>query len=212
MSIIAHLKHISPEQVREFLDDHSAAYRFILGKSLSDAKNMSQEVQAWKAKNAAILLRVIQAGKLENLNPAEKAVFEKAHLELTDIGRRRILKAVHSLPKLPVREVGLSLEKSWHGIHYLLTGIAEGGRPPLSWAVFGDRELPDVSKVMGYGPARLLTPQQTASVSKTITPFTKKKFQVRFDVETMVAARIYAVKSGEDLEYFWSYFQELRSF
>lgn len=24
---------------------------------------------------------------------------------------------------------GISLEKAWHGIHFLLTGIAEGGEP-----------------------------------------------------------------------------------
>jgi len=33
--------------------------------------------------------------------------------------------------------VSLDLDKSWHGLHFLLTGRAYGGEPPLAWAVRG---------------------------------------------------------------------------
>ena len=133
MSIIAHLRQVSPKQLKQFDKDPAAAYSLILGNSLSSVRNMSQEVQDWKAKNALILLRAINAGaKLENLDPEDRLVFEKAHLELGSISQRRIFDAIASRKKVPRIEPGLSLEKSWHGIHYLLTGIAEGGRPPLS--------------------------------------------------------------------------------
>jgi hypothetical protein len=32
-------------------------------------------------------------------------------------------------------------EKSWHGLHYLLTGMAEGGEPPLNFLMGGGQEL-----------------------------------------------------------------------
>jgi hypothetical protein len=32
-------------------------------------------------------------------------------------------------------------EKSWHGLHYLLTGMAEEGEPPLNFLMGGGREL-----------------------------------------------------------------------
>jgi hypothetical protein len=32
-------------------------------------------------------------------------------------------------------------EKSWHGLHYLLTGLVDGGEPPLNFLMGGGREL-----------------------------------------------------------------------
>ena len=34
-----------------------------------------------------------------------------------------------------------NFEKSWHGLHYLLTGTADGGEPPLNFLMGGGREL-----------------------------------------------------------------------
>lgn len=174
---------------------------------------MSQEVQDWKAKNALILLKVINAGaKLENLNPEDRLVFEKAHLELGSISQRRIVNAIASRPRVVRKEPGLSLEKSWHGIHYLLTGVAEGGRPPLSWAVLGDKEIPEGERLMGHGPAHVLTGQQVSAVSKAIACFTKEKLLRKFDLKAMKAARVYGVRGAEDKEYLWIYFQKLKAF
>ena len=213
MSIIAHLRQVSVKQLKQFDKDPSAAYSFILGDSLSSARNTSHELQNWKTKNALILLKVIKAGaKLENLNPEDRLVFEKAHLELGSISQRRIFNSIASRPKVVRKEQGLSLEKSWHGIHYVLTGVAEGGKPPLSWAVLGDKEIPDTGKLMGYGPARVLTAQQANSVAKAIARFTKEKFWQKFDLKAMKTGRVYGVTVAQDREYLWSYFQKLKAF
>jgi hypothetical protein len=212
MSIIAHLRQVSLKQLKQFDKDPSAAYSLILGNSLSGARNIRQEVQDWKTKNALILLKVINAGKVENLIPQDRLLFEKAHLEFGNISRKSVLHAIPSLPGAPRKEPALSLEKSWHGIHYVLTGAPEGGRPPLSWAVLGDKEIPDKEKLMGYGPARVLTAHQVSSVSKAIARFTKEKFRRRFDLEAMKAAKIYGVKSAEDMDYLWAYFQKIKVF
>jgi Domain of unknown function (DUF1877) len=212
MSIIAQLRQISVKQLEQFEKDPSAAYDLILGDSASSARTASEEIQDWKKKNALILLKVMKAGKLENLNPLDGVVFEKAHLEFGDIARNRVMPAFDALPKAPTKEPGLSLEKSWHGIHYLLTEVAEGGRPPLSWAVLGDKEIPDAGKVMGYGPAHVLTAHQVSSVSKAIARITKEKFLRKFDLKEMKAARVYGARDTEDREYFWMYFQKLKAF
>ena len=117
-----------------------------------------------------------------------------------------------SRKKVPRIEPGLSLEKSWHGIHYLLTGVAGGGRPPLSWAVLGDREIPEPERLMGHGPAHVLTAQQVSSVSKAVAKLNKEKFLRKFDSKAMKAARVYGVSGAEDREYLWTYFQKLKAF
>jgi len=213
MSIIAHLKQVSDRQLKSFNSDPETAYNFILGDSLPNVKQTSRELQEWKTKNALILLKVIESGaRLENLRPEDRLVFEKAHLEFGSIARKGALRALELLPKSPKQEPGLSLEKSWHGIHYLLTGKAKGGRPPLAWAVLGDREIPDARKLMPFGPAHVLTPQQVNLVRQAVEPLTKERFLRRFDLRAMKAAKVYGVTSTEDKECLWSFFQKLRAF
>jgi hypothetical protein len=93
----------------------------------------------------------------------------------------------------------------------LLTGAAEGGRPPLSWAILGDKEIRDTGNLMGYGPARVLTAQQVHLVSKAVVRFTQEKLRRGFDLEAMKTAQIYGVKSAKDFEYLWAYFQKLKA-
>src|SRR5260370_22615877 len=212
MSIIGHLGQVSVRQLNQFERDPSADYSLILGDSLAGVRNTSQELQNWKTRNAPILVKVIKAGKLEDLNQQDRLIFDKAHLEFGDIARKKVMQAFDSLPKAPRKEPGVSLEKSWQGIHYVLTGAAEGGRPPLSWTVLGDKEIPDTGKLMGYGPAHVLTAQQVSSISKIISRFTKDKFLRKFDLKAMKAAQIYAVRSAGDVEYLWTYFQKLKAF
>ena len=49
----------------------------------------------------------------------------------------------------------LSLEKSWHALHFLLTGSAEHAGDPLGFLMSGGRE---VAADFGYGRPRLLGP------------------------------------------------------
>src|SRR5215203_4027303 len=65
------------------------------------------------------------------------------------VGRRRLLPEGAEIPS-PVEEI--DLDKSWHGIHYLLTKTAWAGEPPLSFLVLGGAEVGDID--VGYGTAR----------------------------------------------------------
>lgn len=49
----------------------------------------------------------------------------------------------------------LSIDKTWHAIHFCLTRDPWGGEPPLVYAVLGGVPLGDDD--LGYGPARFLT-------------------------------------------------------
>lgn len=53
-------------------------------------------------------------------------------------------------------EPDLDLDKSWHGIHYLLTGTAWGIGEGAGAAILGGDEIGEDG---GYGPARLLDPE-----------------------------------------------------
>src|SRR5271165_1779219 len=72
----------------------------------------------------------------------------------------------------------LNIDKSWHGIHFLLTSSAWGGTPPLSNAVLGGTEFgPD----LGYGPARYLTPDQVKEVAAGLDRITGETLRGRFN-------------------------------
>ena len=97
----------------------------------------------------------------------------------------------------------VDVDKSWHCIHFMLTGQAEGGEEPLAWAVLGGEETGDDA---GYGPARILRPDQVKSVSSALASIDKSEFSSRYDPAAMKAADIYlsdmCVRDGEEaLEY-----------
>jgi hypothetical protein len=105
----------------------------------------------------------------------------------------------------------VEVDKAWHGIHYLLTGKADGGQPPLGLAVFGGEEFgPEV----GYGPARFLTPSQVAAVSTALSGLSVADLEERFDPEDMEAKDIYPdaiwMREGrEAFDYLVEYYQPL---
>jgi hypothetical protein len=108
----------------------------------------------------------------------------------------------------------LDVDKAWHGIHYLLTGQAEGGAPPQSLAVFGGEAFgPDV----GYGAARFLTPDQVRSVAEALENLPPEALAPRFDPRNMEAKQIYPdviwVRDGQEaLDYALDNYQQLQVF
>jgi hypothetical protein len=108
----------------------------------------------------------------------------------------------------------IDLDKAWHGIHYLLTGTAEGGPAPHSLAVFGGEEFgPEV----GYGPARYLTAEQVALVADALSELSPTDLAERFNPKDMEAKEIYPdviwVRDGEEaLNYALENYQQLQTF
>jgi hypothetical protein len=107
----------------------------------------------------------------------------------------------------------LSLEKSWHGLHYLLTGSPWGGQLPLSFILTGGVEIgPDLD----YGRARLLSADFVRDLDSSLSGLTVDELWKRFDPEQMSKEKIYPEiwdEPEEELrdEYGW-YFNDLKSF
>ena len=60
----------------------------------------------------------------------------------------------------------LSLDKAWHGVHYLLTGAVEPDGTLLGQAVLGGTEVGE--DFTGYGPARLFEPDVVAALATAL--------------------------------------------
>jgi hypothetical protein len=108
----------------------------------------------------------------------------------------------------------LYLEKSWHVLHWLLTGSAWEGDFPLHFLVAGGTPIGDID--IGYGPARGFSVAEVEQIDAALAPITPDLLRRRFDAKALDAADIYP--SGwsdgdpEAVEYPLGYFAELVPF
>ncbi len=84
---------------------------------------------------------------------------------------------------------GISLDKAWHGLHYLLCGAAEPAPGPLGQAVLGGTEVGDD---LGYGPARYFTAPQTSEIAQALqAPGLEAALRARFNPAAMTSLGLY---------------------
>jgi hypothetical protein len=84
---------------------------------------------------------------------------------------------------------GLSLDKAWHGVHYLLCGEAEPGPTPAAQAVLGGTEFGDD---LGYGPARYFPVEQAAAIARELSRAgLEAEMKARFDPAELSRLGIY---------------------
>jgi len=106
----------------------------------------------------------------------------------------------------------LSLDKAWHGVHYVLCGEVEPGEPVASRAVLGGAEIGE--DFSGYGPARCFPAAQTAEIAGALAgPEVEREATERFDPQRMTELQIYPFGWDEDdRDWVMGAFRELRSF
>ena len=106
----------------------------------------------------------------------------------------------------------LDIDKSWHIIHFLLTGRAWGGAIPLANAVCGGTALGDVD--VGYGPARFLEVQEVADVATAISGITAAELWSRFSAGALEDAQIYpgGTWTADDFPYVAQHYVQLQEF
>ncbi len=104
----------------------------------------------------------------------------------------------------------LSVEKAWHGIHFLLNHSAYEGEPPLDFIVRGGHPLgPDAA----YGPARLFSAEELQKISQALEPFIPGILRKRFDIDGLLENAIYPNQwSGEEAEWLIDTFTQLKRF
>jgi hypothetical protein len=102
------------------------------------------------------------------------------------------------------REV-LSLEKAWHGVHYLLAGTPEPGPALRSQAVLGGVQLGDDPEgFSGYGPARYFRAARVRELSEELhRPEVQAEAIARFDPAKMSELRIYPGWRAGDQDKQW---------
>jgi hypothetical protein len=86
------------------------------------------------------------------------------------------------------REEFLDLDKAWHGLHWLLTGTTDDASTPAGMAILGGAEI---GEDWGYGPPRLLRPDDVRRVADALGELTEDDLRARFDPEAMKAADLY---------------------
>jgi Domain of unknown function (DUF1877) len=110
----------------------------------------------------------------------------------------------------------LEIDKSWHGIHFLLTKSAWEGELPLAFLVLGGHQIGDED--LGYGPARGFSSDEVHEIAEALEAIDVAELRRRFDPAAMTAAEIYPAiwdrppAEDDTLGYLASYYGELRAF
>lgn len=107
----------------------------------------------------------------------------------------------------------LDVDKSWHAIHFTLTGTPNGGDAPLANVVFGVTPISDED--VGYGPALGTNAETVKTIANALNKITEIQFKEKFDAYALANAEIYPQiwDEGDDaMDYVATYFSELRDF
>jgi len=81
----------------------------------------------------------------------------------------------------------ISLEKSWHGLHYLLTGNVWEGDGPLAFLLAGGEQLGDDEE----SPVRWFPPEETRDIHQALSSVSDDELWTRFDPAQMEEQQIY---------------------
>ena len=81
----------------------------------------------------------------------------------------------------------LELDKAWHGLHFLLTGTADGGAEPACYLLTGGEDLGDDDDVQ----ARLLRSEQVRALAAHLATLDAAELTRRFVPERMMKLGIY---------------------
>jgi hypothetical protein len=108
------------------------------------------------------------------------------------------------------------LEKSWHGIHYLLTGSAWEGEPPLDFLVDGGRQVGRID--IEHGPVRAFRASGAQAIYQSLSSLSPYELRKRFNARDMAAKEIYpdiwtgAALEEDSLRYLMDNLDKLRAF
>ncbi|HKE96334.1 MAG TPA: YfbM family protein [Povalibacter sp.] len=108
------------------------------------------------------------------------------------------------------------LDKTWHGIHYMLTQSAWEGDAPLNFLLAGGIEVGDLE--VGYGAARVFSSEQVTGIAGALQRLDESFLRSRFNPDEMMSLEIYPTiwdrdpKEDDPFGYCAEYFVELKSF
>jgi hypothetical protein len=240
MSMMGRFVQVSPDRLKQILDDPSVVEALLRGspQGPSPMPGLSPMAQAL---GNSLLNRAPEAlmGAINALDPANR---EKVNQSLRELGvdldaiargegrdalakvlvqRAKARFAGRAARQPPASAAGaltagkgadISIDKAWHGVHYLLCGHAVPGTDLASQAVMGGT---DVGDDLGYGPARYFTPDQVAAMAGELSrPNLEAEMNARFDPDQMMQLGIYPVQfdDPDDRDWLMGEFRKLRQF
>ncbi|OCA87933.1 hypothetical protein A8F94_08880 [Bacillus sp. FJAT-27225] len=111
-----------------------------------------------------------------------------------------------------IQDLELDIDKSWHGIYFLLTGETGEDEIPdnIGKAVLGGTEIGE--DISDYGPARYFEPQEVARLYDELKQIPASQLAERFNIEALNANDIYPMGnrwSAEDKDYLIEYYDFL---
>ena len=115
------------------------------------------------------------------------------------------------------RARSLPLRKTWHGLHFALTGTAGEGNDPLGFLLSGGEAIgPEDEEDEAAVPPRVLANAYVKQLAKALGAITEAEFAKRFDVgrlaEEEVYPRIWDEPAEELQREYGSAFTSLRRF
>ena len=207
MSMMARFVQITPDLLNELIEKHGpVADLFMEEKPSSRQMPRLDEKRMEALRRAPEVLAASIAGIPQNIREALEGSLSRLGVEMKDLqagkGGDRLLEVLSrgrdilnsaqppagSTPK--GRGADFSLDKAWHGVHYLLSGQTEPGPGALAQAVLGGTEFGEDD--FGYGPARFLSVSQVAEIARELNRANlEAEMKTRFDPGQMNGMDIY---------------------
>lgn len=118
-----------------------------------------------------------------------------------------------NLSTIAADELIFSLDKAWHGIHFLLTQSEYGGDWPKNFLLSGT-PIGDID--VGYGPARAYSSMEVTKINECLKQIDHSWLENRFSSKKMIELDIYpniwAIEEEEALKWLVEYFDQLTSY
>jgi hypothetical protein len=235
MSMMGRFVQVSPDRLKQIIDDPSDVEELFVSEQA--AKAMPNFMGALQGRMRALTPQMLASSiagmppelrdrltqSLKNLgiDPDALARGEGGN-DLAKLMAQRMQTLGLKLPGQPPAPAGtatpspkggasISLDKAWHGVHYLLCGKAEPGADLASQAIMGGTEVGDD---LGYGPARYFEADEVAAIARELSrPNLEAEMMARWDRDKMVALGIYpAGFEPDDDKWLMDAFRNLRQF
>jgi Domain of unknown function (DUF1877) len=231
MSMMGQLLEIKPELLNRLKENPSLTEAVIAGDATPSADDLPPMMKHLPPKQQRLMRAALSADvdTMMKLLPEKQREIAKARYSTPDQLSRRAAElkdtlkelATHARQKtggqlIPAAELGerLSLDKAWHGLHYLLCSTADRVQEPPCIAILGGTEI---GGDLGYGPARYLEVSQVATVASALSDLTKETLKQRYSPVAMNTAGIYPghwdnPDNNDNLDWLLDAFDDLLTF
>jgi uncharacterized protein DUF1877 len=214
-----------PESVESVFEDGGGAGAFASAAAAAGAMENLRKLFAARAPallsgalpgmdpkmREAMMERLGQLGLTKEVLGSGKGGEALANIMMSRMGGPKPPAAAGGAPR-SAKGTGISLDKGWHGVHYLLCGAPVPDATVLGQAVMGGTEVGD--DFSGYGEARYFTPAEVAATARELGRANlEAEMKARFDPVRMNGAQIYP--GGWDFtggDWLFEEFRKLRDF